>query len=330
MTPSKATCSWKDWATLTASWPVIASSTSSTFVGFDGVAHARELVHQRLVDVQPAGGVEDDDVVAGGLRRLDPVLARPRPDPSCPCGRPGSGSGGRAARAGRSRRGAAGRRRRARASSPPCAAAARASRTSSSCRSPAGRRAGSPSAGARTRAASRRSPSARSAPRARSSRPAGPALRLFSTSCPVARSRTWATKSLTTWKLTSASSSASRISRIAFEIASSSRRPLPRRSPRACWSLSESVSNTGNQCRPHAQRFFSHRPFRTRRVLAPTCPFTARRVLAPTCALRTRLRWPATSAWAKSCGSSARRRGAAGGEGLPARDRLRRGSARPS
>src|SRR5215213_3074604 len=76
-----------------------------------------------------------------------------------------------------------------------------------------------------------------------------PGVRLLSTSCPVARSRTCATKSLTTWKLTSASSSASRISRIAFEIASSSRRPLPRRSPRACWSLSERVSNTGGQCR---------------------------------------------------------------------------------
>ena len=55
-----------------------------------------------------------------------------------------------------------------------------------------------------------------------------PASRPFSTSWPVARSLTCATKSLTTWKLTSASSSASRISRIAFEIASSSRRPLPR------------------------------------------------------------------------------------------------------
>ena len=35
------------------------------------VAHARELLHQRLVDVQPAGGVEDDDVavVARALAR---------------------------------------------------------------------------------------------------------------------------------------------------------------------------------------------------------------------------------------------------------------------
>ncbi len=34
ITPSKATRSWNAWATLTASWPVIESSTSSTFVGF--------------------------------------------------------------------------------------------------------------------------------------------------------------------------------------------------------------------------------------------------------------------------------------------------------
>ena len=37
-------------------------------------AHARELLHQVLVDVQPPGGVEDDDVLTGGLRRLDAVL----------------------------------------------------------------------------------------------------------------------------------------------------------------------------------------------------------------------------------------------------------------
>ena len=39
-----------------------------------GVAHAHELVHQLLVDVQPAGGVEDDDVLAPALRRLQAVL----------------------------------------------------------------------------------------------------------------------------------------------------------------------------------------------------------------------------------------------------------------
>src|SRR5919204_2587166 len=73
-------------------------------------------------------------------------------------------------------------------------------------------------------------------------------VRLFRTSCPSARSRTWATNDLTTSKLTSASSSASRISRIAREIASSSSVPRLRRSPRALWSRSERASNTAAQC----------------------------------------------------------------------------------
>ena len=64
------------------------------------------------------------------------------------------------------------------------------------------------------------------------------------TSAPSARSRTCATKDLTTSKLTSASSSASRTSRIAREIDSSSSFPRLRRSPSAPWSRSESVSNT--------------------------------------------------------------------------------------
>ena len=38
ITPSKATRSWKASATSTASWPVIASSTRSTFVGFVSAA----------------------------------------------------------------------------------------------------------------------------------------------------------------------------------------------------------------------------------------------------------------------------------------------------
>src|SRR4029450_13000074 len=73
---------------------------------------------------------------------------------------------------------------------------------------------------------------------------------LFRTSWPSARSRTWATKDLTTSKLTSASSSARRISRIAREIASSSSFPRPRRSPRAPWSRSGRASNTAAKCRP--------------------------------------------------------------------------------
>src|SRR5512133_2637677 len=70
-----------------------------------------------------------------------------------------------------------------------------------------------------------------------------PGVRLFVTSAPIARSRTRATKSFTTLKLTSASSSARRISRIAREIESSSSLPRPRTSWSAAWSRSESESN---------------------------------------------------------------------------------------
>ena len=37
------------------------------------VAHVRELVHQRLVDLEPAGGVDDHDVAAVGGRALEPL-----------------------------------------------------------------------------------------------------------------------------------------------------------------------------------------------------------------------------------------------------------------
>ena len=37
------------------------------FVGVDGVADRRGLAHQLLVDAEPAGGVDDDDVVVLGL-----------------------------------------------------------------------------------------------------------------------------------------------------------------------------------------------------------------------------------------------------------------------
>src|SRR5580765_718312 len=74
-----------------------------------------------------------------------------------------------------------------------------------------------------------------------------PGVRLLRTSSPSARSRTCATKSLTTSRLTSASSRASRTSRIAREIDSSSRTPRPRRSPSALWSLSERASNIARQ-----------------------------------------------------------------------------------
>src|SRR5262245_46612270 len=75
-----------------------------------------------------------------------------------------------------------------------------------------------------------------------------PGVRLFVTSAPSARSRTRATKSFTTLKLTSASSSARRTSRMAREIDSSSSLPRPRTSCSAACRRSESASNTAGQC----------------------------------------------------------------------------------
>ena len=63
-------------ATLTASWPVIASTTSSTSVGFDRVADAHELGHQLLVDVQaPAVST-----ISTSLPSVARALERPRGD----------------------------------------------------------------------------------------------------------------------------------------------------------------------------------------------------------------------------------------------------------
>ena len=94
--------------------------------------------------------------------------------------------------------------------------AARASRRPSSCPSPGGRRAGSRSAASASTSRELPEPisSVSSSWTIFTTCCAG--VSLFSTSSPIARSRTRATKSLTTSKLTSASSSARRISRIAL------------------------------------------------------------------------------------------------------------------
>ena len=54
------------------------------------VAHARELVHQLLVDLQAAGGVDDHRVEALGAGPLDAAARRLDRDPSCRFGRPGT------------------------------------------------------------------------------------------------------------------------------------------------------------------------------------------------------------------------------------------------
>ncbi len=52
---------------LTASWPIIASTTSRTFSGGRRL-DVGQLLHQRLVDREAAGGVVDDDVALACLR----------------------------------------------------------------------------------------------------------------------------------------------------------------------------------------------------------------------------------------------------------------------
>ena len=77
-----------------------------------------------------------------------------------------------------------------------------------------------------------------------------PAVRLARTSPPMAFSRTRATKSFTTLKLTSASSSASRTSRMAVSTSASLIRPRPVRLPSVARSRSLRVSNTARSGLP--------------------------------------------------------------------------------
>ena len=77
-TPSNATRSWKASATATASWPVMASRTSSTLCGFALLADVGELLHELLVDVEAAGGVDDHDVAALGRARARGPSRPPR------------------------------------------------------------------------------------------------------------------------------------------------------------------------------------------------------------------------------------------------------------
>ena len=58
--PVSGVRAWKAWATLTASWPVVASATKRVSTGFDGAADLFDLVHHPVVQLDPAGGVDDD------------------------------------------------------------------------------------------------------------------------------------------------------------------------------------------------------------------------------------------------------------------------------
>ena len=70
-TPSKPTPSRNAWAVATASWPIIASTTNSTSSGSTASRMSDGLLHHLGVDAEPAGGVDDDDVVQGPLGLLD-------------------------------------------------------------------------------------------------------------------------------------------------------------------------------------------------------------------------------------------------------------------
>ena len=75
---------------MTASWPIIASTTNRISSGDDRVADRDGLRHHVGVDAEPAGGVDDDDVVthpAGVLDRRPRATATGSPTPL-----PGSGA----------------------------------------------------------------------------------------------------------------------------------------------------------------------------------------------------------------------------------------------
>ena len=138
-TPSNSAASAKDSATPTASWPVIASTTRRTSCGVGLLADPRELGHQVLVDVEAAGGVDDEDVAA--------LLAGPLERPAGDLDRVGFGAPARRRRprragpsspAARPRPAGRRRRRRGRRPCPACGSTGRAWRRRSSCRSPAG------------------------------------------------------------------------------------------------------------------------------------------------------------------------------------------------
>ena len=121
MTPSKSMRSWNAFATFDGFLAGHRVEDEQDVRRLRLAANGGELLHQLLVDVQAAGGVEDDDVAAVGLRALDAVAhgldrvgALLRVDRHVEL---------RAEldRAARSRPGAGGRRRRARASCRPSA-----------------------------------------------------------------------------------------------------------------------------------------------------------------------------------------------------------------
>ena len=70
-TPSYPTPSRNACAVVSASWPIIASTTNSTSSGWTASRIAGGLGHHLGVDAEPTRGVDDDDVVQAALGLLD-------------------------------------------------------------------------------------------------------------------------------------------------------------------------------------------------------------------------------------------------------------------
>ena len=61
-TPVSVSFLWNSSAERTASWPVMESATNRISCGFRMLLQRLHLVHQLLVDVQAAGGIDDEHV----------------------------------------------------------------------------------------------------------------------------------------------------------------------------------------------------------------------------------------------------------------------------
>ena len=76
ITPSSSSASLNALALRTASWPGHRVHHQVDLLGLDAAVDLRQLGHQLLVDVQPAGRVEDEHVAPGGLGLLHRRLAQ--------------------------------------------------------------------------------------------------------------------------------------------------------------------------------------------------------------------------------------------------------------
>ena len=233
------------WATPTASWPVIASTTRSVSIGLTAALTAAISCHQRLVDAEAAGGVEDHDVADLALGRLDALPGDVRDrgagrraedrDVELLAERLELVRGGRAVRVG-------GDEERSTALLDDVARElGRAGGLAGALQADHRDDGGVAAAGGTTRSPV---PSSSTSSSWTIFTTCWPAVRLCRTSAPMAFSRTRATKSLTTLKLTSASSSARRTSRMAASTSASLIRPRPVRLPSVARRRSLRVSNT--------------------------------------------------------------------------------------